>query len=143
MVFALIGNFGTWEIILILFVALLVFGPGKLPEVAKTIGKTLGDIRKYTSGVQKEFQDAINLEGSNDTGKNQSSKKDDKTEVIAIDAHDVADEKEETAVETMEGAGEDVTGFTYGVKKPVAGNEVSLTVKDVNSHNAGNEGSES
>ena len=102
MVFALIGNFGTWEIILILFVALLVFGPGKLPEVAKTIGKTLGDIRKYTSGVQKEFQDAINLEGSNDTGKNQSSKKDDKTEVIAIDAHDVADEKEETAVETME-----------------------------------------
>ncbi|NLF44878.1 MAG: twin-arginine translocase TatA/TatE family subunit, partial [Syntrophomonadaceae bacterium] len=47
--FALIGNFGTWEIMLILFVALLVFGPGKLPEVAKTVGKTMGDIRRYTS----------------------------------------------------------------------------------------------
>lgn len=60
--FAFIGNIGTWEILLILFVALIVFGPGKLPEVAKTIGKTLGEIKRVTSGVQKEFQDAINLE---------------------------------------------------------------------------------
>ncbi|NLB53554.1 MAG: twin-arginine translocase subunit TatB [Syntrophomonadaceae bacterium] len=62
MYFAFIGNIGTWEILLILFVALIVFGPGKLPEVAKTIGKTLGEIKRVTSGVQKEFQDAINLE---------------------------------------------------------------------------------
>ncbi len=62
MLFALIGNFGTWEVILILFVALMVFGPGKLPEVAKTIGKTMGDIKRYTSGVQKEFRDAINID---------------------------------------------------------------------------------
>ena len=69
MYFALIGNFGTWEILLILFVALMVFGPGKLPEVAKTIGKTMGEIRRYTSGVQKEFQDAINLDAETSTKK--------------------------------------------------------------------------
>ncbi len=69
MLFALIGNFGTWEVILILFVALMVFGPGKLPEVAKTIGKTMGEIKKYTSGVQKEFQDAINIEVNTNTNK--------------------------------------------------------------------------
>ncbi len=32
-------NFGTQELILVLVIALVVFGPGKLPEVGKAIGK--------------------------------------------------------------------------------------------------------
>ncbi len=137
MIFALIGNFGTWEIILILFVALLVFGPGKLPEVAKTIGKTMGDIRRYTSGIQKEFQEAINLEDDSDAGKKTAAK----AEVIAaVDAEDAANETEEAVVEAVEDqeaavveASEDreaATGAVAETIEPIAENEESSTAED-------------
>ena len=136
MIFALIGNFGTWEIILILFVALLVFGPGKLPE-AKTIGKTMGDIRRYTSGIQKEFQEAINLEDDSDAGKKTAAK----AEVIAaVDAEDAANETEEAVVEAVEDqeaavveASEDreaATGAVAETIEPIAENEESSTAED-------------
>lgn len=137
MIFALIGNFGTWEIILILFVALLVFGPGKLPEVAKTIGKTMGDIRRYTSGIQKEFQEAINLEDDTDAGKKPAVK----TKVTdAVDAGDAANETEEAVVEAVEDqeaavveASEDreaATGAVAETIEPVAENEESSTAEE-------------
>lgn len=43
------GNFGPWELILILAIALIVFGPGKLPEVGKALGKSIGEFRKATN----------------------------------------------------------------------------------------------
>ena len=137
MIFAFIGNFGTWEIMLILVVALLVFGPGKLPEVAKTIGKTMGDIRRYTSGIQKEFQEAINLEDDSDAGKKTAAK----AEVIAaVDAEDAANETEEAVVEAVEDqeaavveASEDreaATGAVAETIEPIAENEESSTAED-------------
>lgn len=48
--------------ILILIVALIVVGPGKLPEVAKSMGKAAREFKKATTGVQKEFQEAINFD---------------------------------------------------------------------------------
>jgi sec-independent protein translocase protein TatA len=140
-IFALIGNFGTWEIILILFVALLVFGPGKLPEVAKTIGKTMGDIRRYTSGIQKEFQEAINLDDVPDAGKKPAVKTADKNEVTAaVDAEDAANEKKEATVEVSEDqeaavveASEDreaAKGAVAETTEPVAENEESSTAEE-------------
>jgi len=60
--FGFIGNIGPWEIILILVVALIVVGPGKLPEVAKSMGKAAREFKKATTGVQKEFQDALKID---------------------------------------------------------------------------------
>lgn len=58
----MIGNIGPWELVLILLIALIVVGPGKLPDVARSIGKGLNEFRKVTTGVRKEFQDAVNLD---------------------------------------------------------------------------------
>ncbi|MCX5780793.1 MAG: twin-arginine translocase TatA/TatE family subunit [Firmicutes bacterium] len=52
-------NIGPWELGLILLVALIVVGPGKLPEVAKAVGKGMNEFKKVTSGYKKEFQDAM------------------------------------------------------------------------------------
>ncbi len=52
-------NIGPWELALILLVALIVVGPGKLPEVAKSIGKGINEFKKVTSGYKKELQDAM------------------------------------------------------------------------------------
>jgi TatA/E family protein of Tat protein translocase len=47
---------GTWEIGLILIVALIIFGPGKLPEVAGQVGKAVRDFRRITSEMTGEFE---------------------------------------------------------------------------------------
>lgn len=49
---------GTSEILVILLVALLVLGPQKLPGLARTLGKTLGEFRR----VSTEFQRTLNAE---------------------------------------------------------------------------------
>lgn len=45
-------NIGAPEIIIILIVALIVVGPGKLPEIGSAFGRTLREFRKATSDIQ-------------------------------------------------------------------------------------------
>lgn len=45
-------NIGPGELILILIIALVVLGPGKLPDVAQSLGKSLREFRKAASDVQ-------------------------------------------------------------------------------------------
>jgi sec-independent protein translocase protein TatA len=52
-------NIGPWELMLILVVALIVVGPNKLPEVAKSIGKGINEFKKVTNGYKREFQEAM------------------------------------------------------------------------------------
>ena len=52
-------NVGTPELLVILLVALIVLGPNKLPEVARQIGKALGEIRRLGAGFQAEMRDAM------------------------------------------------------------------------------------
>jgi sec-independent protein translocase protein TatA len=44
--FALIGNFGPWELALVLLIVLIIVGPGKLPQVGQSVGKALQNFRK-------------------------------------------------------------------------------------------------
>lgn len=44
--FGLIGNFGPWELGFILIIVLLIFGPGKLPQLAESMGKAIKGFRK-------------------------------------------------------------------------------------------------
>jgi len=52
-------DMGTLEILLILVVALIIWGPGKLPEIARMLGKTVRTLRKatfdLTTAVTKEL----------------------------------------------------------------------------------------
>jgi Sec-independent protein secretion pathway components len=52
-------NIGPWELGLILLVALIVVGPGKLPDVAKSIGQGINEFKKVTNGYKKEFEEAM------------------------------------------------------------------------------------
>ena len=52
---ALIGSLGTQEIILIFLVLLLLFGAKKLPELARGIGKSMGEFKK----AREEFEHEI------------------------------------------------------------------------------------
>lgn len=44
--FGLIGNFGPWEVAFILVIVLIIFGPGKLPQLGESVGKAVSSFRK-------------------------------------------------------------------------------------------------
>lgn len=46
-------NFGTQELFLILIIALVIFGPKKLPEIGKAIGKGITEFKEAVSGDKK------------------------------------------------------------------------------------------
>jgi sec-independent protein translocase protein TatB len=52
-------NVGSPELFVILLVALIVLGPNKLPEVARQVGKAMGEIRRLSAGFQAELRDAM------------------------------------------------------------------------------------
>jgi len=54
----LFGSIGIPELIVIMVVALIVIGPKKLPEMAKSLGRALRDFKRATS----DFQDNLNLD---------------------------------------------------------------------------------
>ncbi len=51
---------GTTELIIILLVALVILGPTKLPGMARSLGKALGEFRRVTTDVQR----TLNLEAA-------------------------------------------------------------------------------
>ncbi|MEO6979547.1 MAG: twin-arginine translocase TatA/TatE family subunit [Mucilaginibacter sp.] len=53
-------NIGSSEMILIVFVALLLFGGEKLPEIARGLGKGIRDFKDASDGVKREINNQIN-----------------------------------------------------------------------------------
>lgn len=53
-------NIGTPELILILGVALLLFGGNKLPELARGLGKGIREFKDASDGVKREIHNQIN-----------------------------------------------------------------------------------
>jgi TatA/E family protein of Tat protein translocase len=47
------GGIGMQELIIILVIVLLIFGPKKLPEIGKGLGKAIRDFRKGVSGGEE------------------------------------------------------------------------------------------
>ncbi len=53
---------GPMELLLILVLALVVFGPGKLPEIMGQVGKAVNDFRKATAELTDEFNKTLQSE---------------------------------------------------------------------------------
>jgi len=50
------GGLGTWEILLIFLVVLLVFGAKRIPEVAQGLGKGIREFKKAAREVKDEIE---------------------------------------------------------------------------------------
>ncbi|BCV21426.1 Sec-independent protein translocase subunit TatA/TatB [Moorella sp. Hama-1] len=67
---------GAPELILILVLALIIFGPGKLPEVGRALGKGIKEFKNATNSVTDEIKEAAKIDdGSNaDVNKEKATK---------------------------------------------------------------------
>lgn len=55
-------NVGVPELILILGVALIIFGPGKLPELGRSLGSAIREFRNSTNEIKKDVEVSLNGE---------------------------------------------------------------------------------
>jgi TatA/E family protein of Tat protein translocase len=53
-----IFGFSAAKIITILIIAIIIFGPDKVPEMARTVGRTIRDVRRYMNAMTAEFNEA-------------------------------------------------------------------------------------
>ncbi len=65
----MLGGIGTWEILLIFLVILLLFGAKRIPDIAKSVGKGVTEFKRGLRDIQDEIE----------TGVDHPSKSDDKT----------------------------------------------------------------
>lgn len=56
------GRIGAGELILILAIALVIFGPSKLPEIGKSIGKAINEFKESSNKVSKDMQAEVKKE---------------------------------------------------------------------------------
>src|SRR3989304_745373 len=56
------GSIGGPELLLVFVLALLLFGPRKLPEIGKAIGKTLAEFKRATNDFHSSLEREIELE---------------------------------------------------------------------------------
>jgi Tat protein translocase TatB subunit len=53
------GPLGIQEIVLIFVIALIVFGPKKLPELGRQVGKALGELRRASNDIKRSIEKEI------------------------------------------------------------------------------------
>ena len=98
------GSIGMTELIVIMVVALVVIGPKRLPELARTLGKALGDFKRATSDFQNSFsmEDDYDLDVLDEEIKDKDKKAsaEESDEVDADEDHD--EEGDEAAEQTSE-----------------------------------------
>ena len=56
------GNLGMPEILMILVIALIIFGPRKLPELGKTLGQSLAQFRRASDDFKRQWEDEVAIE---------------------------------------------------------------------------------
>lgn len=56
------GNLGMPEIIVIFILALIVFGPRKLPEIGKSLGRGLAEFKKASNDLKRTWEEEVRME---------------------------------------------------------------------------------
>ena len=59
---SMFGPLGFQEMILIFIIALIIFGPKRLPDIGRTIGKALGEFKKATDDFKNTIEREVHVE---------------------------------------------------------------------------------
>jgi sec-independent protein translocase protein TatA len=56
------GSIGMQELIIIFVIALIIFGPRKLPELGKSLGKSIAEFKRASNELRNTLEDEIRVE---------------------------------------------------------------------------------
>ena len=56
------GSIGMPELVIILVIALIIFGPRKLPELGRSLGKSIGEFKKASNELRHTLDEEIRVE---------------------------------------------------------------------------------
>jgi sec-independent protein translocase protein TatB len=106
-------NVGGGELLVIMLIALIVLGPQRLPDAARQVGKVMSEVRRVSSGFQRELKDAFDASDADAPAR--------RTEAAPL-AATVADADADAKAGTADGAGTDATagGGDAGEGEPTA-----------------------
>ena len=66
------GSIGMPELIIIFVIALIIFGPRKLPELGRSLGKSLAEFKKASNELRNTLEEEIRIEEQKDTAAKQT-----------------------------------------------------------------------
>ena len=61
------GNIGMQELIIIFVIALIIFGPRKLPELGKSLGKSIAEFKRASNELKNTLEDEIRADDQKQT----------------------------------------------------------------------------
>ena len=82
------GSIGMPELIIILVIALIIFGPRKLPELGKTLGRSLNEFKKASTDLQNTLEQEIKIEEQKEAAARHKAEEDTAASATASDDHD-------------------------------------------------------
>jgi sec-independent protein translocase protein TatA len=69
------GNLGMWEVLILLFIVLLLFGAKRLPEIGGSLGKGIREFKGSLKEVEGEFREIGNAADTNTNTSNAEREK--------------------------------------------------------------------
>lgn len=69
------GNLGMWEMLIILFIVMLLFGARRLPEIGGSLGKGIREFKGSLKEVENELKEIGGSDVTNDVAKQEESQK--------------------------------------------------------------------
>jgi len=60
------GSIGMPELIIILVIALIIFGPRKLPELGRSLGRSINEFKKASNELRSTLEEEIRIEETRD-----------------------------------------------------------------------------